>query len=56
MTTIEITEEQLEAIKDLADDIQSMIGGADNDEHWQNCIDKIDEVLEQNKLTPRTFG
>lgn len=52
---IEITEAQLEAIKDLTDDISSMIGCGNTDDRWEEQVKLIDAMLEKNKLKPRKF-
>ena len=52
---IEIRKEQLEAIKDLTDDISSMIGCGETDERWEKQVKLIDKMLSDNKLKPRAF-
>lgn len=52
---IEITKEQLEAIKDLTNDISAMIGCGDTDERWREQVKIIDKMLSDNKLKPRAF-
>lgn len=52
---IEITEAQLKAIKSIADDMEGMIGGADDDTHWLRNIKHVDNLLKRNGLSPRSF-
>jgi len=52
---IEITEAQLQAIKNLADDMRAMIGCSDSDKEWKHNVKLIDKMLEKNKLKPRDF-
>lgn len=49
---IEITKAQLEATKNLTDDIDAMIGAApgENDELWSKYVKLIDRMLEKNGI------
>lgn len=53
---IEITDAQLKAIRNLANDVSSMIGCSDNDKEWEHYIKLIDNMLKKNKLPPRDFN
>lgn len=48
-----IDRQQLDSIKQLADDCSSMIGCSDNDYLWKDAIKHIDEMLSSNSLPPR---
>jgi hypothetical protein len=52
---LEVTEAQLKAIKDMANDMGAMIGCSDNDKYWKHNIKMIDAMLKKNKLMPRAF-
>ena len=54
---IEVTKAQLEAIKNLADDISGMLGQGDPwpDRAWIKHIEDIDRMLKMNNLPPRNF-
>ena len=45
---VEITRAQIEAIKSLTDDADSMIGASDRDKYWVKYIKLIDRFLENN--------
>jgi len=50
---IEITKAQLEAIKNLTDDVDGMIGAApgENDELWSKYVKLIDRMLAKNGIS-----
>jgi len=52
---IEVTEEELETIKSITDEMSAMLGCGDNDEIWAKYIEIIDNLLVKNKLAPRDF-
>ena len=54
---IEITSAQLEAIKNMSDDVSGMIGGGDSqvNKNWNHYVRIIDRMLEKNNLPPRGF-
>lgn len=54
---IEITPAQLEAIKNMTDDISAMIGanGEDADATWARHVKAVDRMLAKNKLEPRKY-
>lgn len=45
---LEITEAQLLAIINMADDMSAMIGGGDNDSDWIKNIKLVDKMLNKN--------
>lgn len=45
---IEVTEAQLEAIKNLTNDIIAMIGCGEYDKEWKHNINLIDRMLVKN--------
>lgn len=47
---LDVTPAQLEAIKRLADDVDSMIGCGEygSDEAWRNNVRLVDRMLEKN--------
>lgn len=47
---LEVTPAQLEAIKNLTDDCDSMCGGGEleSDKEWRDYIAKIDRMLHKN--------
>jgi len=55
---LNVTPNQLNAIKELADDCSSMIGAGnyENDIVWINKIELIDAMLERNNLPKRQYG
>lgn len=52
---LEVTEAQLKAIKELANDVSSMIGGGDTDKEWKHNVEMIDNMLAKNGLKQRDF-
>ncbi|EOC0011699.1 hypothetical protein ACI0X9_003386 [Cronobacter turicensis] len=50
---LHVTQAQLEAIKRIADDIDSMIGCGeyDSDKAWQRNVNLIDRMLAKNGLS-----
>lgn len=52
---IEITKAQLEAIKNMADDMSAMVGCGDNDKIWIKYIKHVDKMLKNNGLEKRCF-
>jgi len=47
---IEITEAQLKAIISMKDDMEAMIGAADDDSHWIKYIRLVKRMLKKNKI------
>jgi len=45
---LEITEAQLKAIMNLADDISAMVGGGDDDSIWIKNVKLVDRMLKNN--------
>jgi len=45
---LEMTEAQLKAIMNLADDISAMVGGGDDDSIWIKNVKLVDRMLKNN--------
>ena len=45
---IELTEPQLRAIIEMANDMSAMVGGSDTDKEWNHNIKLIDRMLKKN--------
>lgn len=51
---LEVTKPQLDAIVQLKDDIESMIGTGEDDAEWIKCVRLINNILSHNKNKPKS--
>lgn len=49
---IEITKQQLQAVINMKDDIEAMIGCGEDDSHWVKNVRLVKRMLKKNKLEP----